>query len=98
VNGNIADLLDRTLAAPGVHRIYGIVGDSLNGVTEASVPAAADRATFISFPKLHKRSTPPPTSFSGTLSHMNKDWQQPGYAPSKPACVHERFGVSERLN
>lgn len=33
--GNIADLLVRTLAAAGVRRIYGIVGDRLNGVTEA---------------------------------------------------------------
>jgi glyoxylate carboligase len=33
--GNIADLLVRTLEAAGVRRIYGIVGDSLNGVTEA---------------------------------------------------------------
>lgn len=34
LKGNIADLLVRTLAATGVRRIYGIVGDSLNGVAE----------------------------------------------------------------
>ncbi|HLR30653.1 MAG TPA: ubiquinone-dependent pyruvate dehydrogenase [Paenalcaligenes sp.] len=32
---NIADLLVHTLAEVGVKRIYGVVGDSLNGVTEA---------------------------------------------------------------
>lgn len=32
---NVADLLVYTLAEVGVKRIYGIVGDSLNGVTEA---------------------------------------------------------------
>lgn len=32
---NIADLLVHTLAEVGIKRIYGVVGDSLNGVTEA---------------------------------------------------------------
>src|SRR5690625_1867062 len=32
---NVADLLIYTLAEVGVQRIYGVVGDSLNGVTEA---------------------------------------------------------------
>jgi len=32
---NIADLIVKTLAAAGVKRIYGVVGDSLNGLTEA---------------------------------------------------------------
>jgi len=32
---NIAELIVRTLAAAGVKRIYGVVGDSLNGLTEA---------------------------------------------------------------
>lgn len=32
---NVADLLVHTLAEVGVKRIYGVVGDSLNGVTEA---------------------------------------------------------------
>lgn len=32
---NVADLLIHTLAEVGVKRIYGVVGDSLNGVTEA---------------------------------------------------------------
>ena len=32
---NIAGLIVRTLAAAGVKRIYGVVGDSLNGLTEA---------------------------------------------------------------
>ncbi|MBR0873965.1 ubiquinone-dependent pyruvate dehydrogenase [Bradyrhizobium tropiciagri] len=32
---NIADLIAETLAQAGVKRIYGIVGDSLNGLTEA---------------------------------------------------------------
>src|SRR5690625_8007136 len=32
---NAADLLIYTLAEVGVQRIYGVVGDSLNGVTEA---------------------------------------------------------------
>ncbi len=34
-NPNIAELLLRTLIAAGVKRVYGIVGDSLNGFTEA---------------------------------------------------------------
>src|ERR1700720_4305431 len=32
---NLAELIVRTLAAAGVKRIYGVVGDSLNGLTEA---------------------------------------------------------------
>ncbi len=32
---NIADLIADTLAQTGVKRIYGVVGDSLNGLTEA---------------------------------------------------------------
>src|SRR3954469_14806878 len=32
---NLADLMVETLAAAGVSRIYGVVGDSLNGLTEA---------------------------------------------------------------
>src|SRR5271165_1287089 len=32
---NIADLIVGTLAEAGVKRIYGVVGDSLNGITEA---------------------------------------------------------------
>ena len=32
---NIAELIVKTLAAAGVKRIYGVVGDSLNGLTEA---------------------------------------------------------------
>ncbi|WFU31891.1 ubiquinone-dependent pyruvate dehydrogenase [Bradyrhizobium brasilense] len=32
---NIADLIAETLAQAGVKRIYGVVGDSLNGLTEA---------------------------------------------------------------
>src|SRR5258708_4895485 len=32
---NIAELIVKTLAAAGVKRVYGVVGDSLNGLTEA---------------------------------------------------------------
>ena len=32
---NLADLIVDTLSAHGVKRIYGIVGDSLNGITDA---------------------------------------------------------------
>jgi pyruvate dehydrogenase (quinone) len=32
---NVADLFVATLENAGVKRIYGIVGDSLNGLTEA---------------------------------------------------------------
>jgi pyruvate dehydrogenase (quinone) len=35
MNTNIAGLIVKTLAAAGVKRIYGVVGDSLNGLTEA---------------------------------------------------------------
>jgi pyruvate dehydrogenase (quinone) len=35
MNSNIAGLIIKTLAAAGVKRIYGVVGDSLNGLTEA---------------------------------------------------------------
>jgi pyruvate dehydrogenase (quinone) len=35
MNLNIAELIVKTLAAAGVKRIYGVVGDSLNGLTEA---------------------------------------------------------------
>ena len=32
---NVADLIAETLAQAGVKRIFGVVGDSLNGLTEA---------------------------------------------------------------
>src|SRR6202023_1105482 len=32
---NVADLIVETLAQAGVKRIFGVVGDSLNGITEA---------------------------------------------------------------
>jgi pyruvate dehydrogenase (quinone) len=35
MNPTIAELIVTTLAAAGVKRIYGVVGDSLNGLTEA---------------------------------------------------------------
>src|SRR5258705_13410863 len=35
MNPNIAELIVKTLAAAGVKRVYGVVGDSLNGLTEA---------------------------------------------------------------
>src|ERR1700681_189216 len=35
MNSNIAELIVKALAAAGVKRIYGVVGDSLNGLTEA---------------------------------------------------------------
>ena len=34
-SGNIAELLVETLESAGVRRVFGVVGDSLNGVTEA---------------------------------------------------------------
>jgi pyruvate dehydrogenase (quinone) len=34
----VADLLVDTLAAAGVERIYGLAGDSLNGVTDSIRP------------------------------------------------------------
>src|SRR5256886_4840946 len=33
--GNVADLIAETLAQAGVKRIFGVVGDSLNGLTDA---------------------------------------------------------------
>ena len=39
----VADQFAETLAAAGVKRIYGIVGDSLNGLTDAAPPAGQDR-------------------------------------------------------
>jgi pyruvate dehydrogenase (quinone) len=35
MNLNVAELIVKTLEAAGVKRIYGVVGDSLNGLTEA---------------------------------------------------------------
>ena len=32
---NVADLIAETLAQAGVKRIFGVVGDSLNGITDA---------------------------------------------------------------
>ena len=32
---NVADLIAETLAQAGVKRIFGVVGDSLNGLTDA---------------------------------------------------------------
>ena len=32
---NVSDRLVETLSAAGVERIYGLVGDSLNGITDA---------------------------------------------------------------
>ena len=34
-NRSVADLLVQTLAAAGVERIYGVSGDSLNGITDS---------------------------------------------------------------
>ena len=39
----VADQFTETLAAAGVKRIYGIVGDSLNGLTDASATPGQDR-------------------------------------------------------
>jgi pyruvate dehydrogenase (quinone) len=33
--GTVADQLVEILAAAGVERVYGVVGDSLNGITDA---------------------------------------------------------------
>lgn len=34
-SGNVAELIADTLAQAGVRRIFGVVGDSLNGLTDA---------------------------------------------------------------
>ena len=36
----VADVLIETLVAAGVKRVYGLVGDSLNGVTDSIRPSA----------------------------------------------------------
>ena len=38
INKNVADVLVDTLVAAGVNKIYGLAGDSLNGVTDAIRP------------------------------------------------------------
>ena len=40
---NVADLIAETLQEAGVARIYGVVGDSLNGITEALRARGDDR-------------------------------------------------------
>ena len=40
---NVADLIVETLAQAGVKRIFGVVGDSLNGITEAVRKRKSDR-------------------------------------------------------
>ena len=40
---NVADLIVETLIQAGVKRIFGVVGDSLNGLTEALRQRKADR-------------------------------------------------------
>ena len=42
-SGDRADQFAETLAAAGVKRIYGIVGDSLNGLTDCAAPPGQDR-------------------------------------------------------
>ena len=37
MNTTVAALIIKTLAAAGVKRIYGVPGDSLNGLTEAGI-------------------------------------------------------------
>ncbi len=39
----VADQFAETLAATGVERVYGIVGDSLNGLTELDPAPGQDR-------------------------------------------------------
>ena len=41
-SGNVADFIAETLARAGVKRIFGVVGDSLNGLTDALRRKAID--------------------------------------------------------
>ena len=45
---NVAELLVETLARAGVERIYGVPGDSLNGITDS---IRRQRATSLDSPK-----------------------------------------------
>ena len=40
-SGNVAELIADTLAQAGVRRIFGVVGDSLNGLTDAQLAMSA---------------------------------------------------------
>ena len=48
---NVADLIAETLAQAGVKRVFGVVGDSLNGLTDAlrkrkAIDGARSSTTF----------------------------------------------------
>jgi len=64
---NVAKLLVDTLAAAGVRRIYGVVGDSLNGMTECL--RKQDRIEWIGV--RHEEEDPGelPGAVRGTLAH-----------------------------
>jgi hypothetical protein len=53
----VADQMVETLAAAGVERIYGIVGDSLNGFTELRLAGLkAERTELYRIARSHKLS------------------------------------------
>ena len=56
---NVADLIVETLIQAGVKRIYGVVGDSLNGSDRGAAQAAAPSNGSMSGTRRWRRSPPP---------------------------------------
>jgi pyruvate dehydrogenase (quinone) len=106
VNGNIADLLVRTLATAGVHRIYGIVGDSLNGVTEALRARGDLDRVHVRNEEVAAFAAGAEAQLTGALAVCTNSCApdlvayEQGVAaartrPSKTSVCHERFSVSD---
>ena len=55
IMATVADQFGKTLAAAGVKRIYGIVGDSLNGLTDASAGKARSNGSMSGTKKFRVR-------------------------------------------
>jgi thiamine pyrophosphate-dependent acetolactate synthase large subunit-like protein len=53
----VADVLVDTLVVAGVRRVYGLVGDSLNGVTDSIRPRKAQRQSALPRRSHHGRMT-----------------------------------------
>ena len=65
----VADIIVDSLIASGVRRIYGVSGDSLNGITDAVRDRGKEKISWI-----HVRHEETAAFAAGAEAHLTRSW------------------------
>ena len=74
---NVADLIAETLVQAGVKRVFGVVGDSLNGLTEALRKRSAIGLVYVRHEEVAAFAAAAESQVTGDLA-VCADWCGPG--------------------